>query len=149
MTQISALNQANSITCRNRGRVVAIDGEASYTTASTATPVTLATVASGNSAGYGGLITNGSPCQTVLITVTYLSGDDCNACESPDAITTSTVTRRIPPLSSLSIPDGYWSVVTSTVVNSSNVAVVPTSNFLVNLYSDYQINCPTCDFLVP
>lgn len=83
--------------------------------------VTLAEVTAGDPAWYGGTV-HAAGCNDVELTVTELTGDDCNNC-TVDTLVTRTYTRVIPKNGYISIPQGYWQKIDAVLLDDSGTAV--------------------------
>lgn len=132
---------------------VVAQGEAAFDAAGTntgSTAVAMATIATGSNAPYSGIVTS-TGCARMMIEIDYLQGDDCDPCTDPDALTVITETIYLPANSTFSIPQGFWTEVRATVVNSANAALdlVGTQTARVDLYSEYKPACASCVVVAP
>lgn len=102
----------------------------------------------GDPAPYGGFVTKALTCDAVKLVVTYLTGDDCDAC-TVDTLTTVDVTITIPAgASGVALPAGYVSKVTAQVVDSAGVAKNSTLGGDVQFTSSRAGACGA-DVLIP
>jgi hypothetical protein len=76
----------------------------------------------GDPAPYGGFISKTLTCDAVKLVVSYLDGDDCDAC-TVDVLTTVDVEITIPAgATGVALPAGYIAQITAQVVDSAGVA---------------------------
>lgn len=109
------------------------------------TPVVAADVAADAPAYYGGYITN-KGCHDLEVTMQYLTGDDCDACTTPDALSLVEVVLTVPANSNFPLPNGYWQDMEFVTLDSSGnpVDLSGTNVTNVNVYSAYTPECPNC-----
>jgi hypothetical protein len=81
-----------------------------------------------------------------VLDITYLQGDDCEECTRPDTLTEVVVTIVIKPKTPYQIPDGFWSKLSATIVDSagSPVDLLGDKKQMVEVYSGYKPACPDC-----
>lgn len=99
----------------------------------------LPAIVAGNPAAYGGQVVN-EGCATVLLDVTYLDGDDCNAC-SVDTLTPVVVQVTVKPDRAIDLPPGYVVQVQATSVDSTGTAVAVNANQEIEYQSCSQPCC--------
>jgi hypothetical protein len=100
----------------------------------------LVSITSGNIAAFGGQVVN-KGCHSLLATINYLNGDDCDECTAPDILSTVPVTVIIPKNSAFPIPDGFLTGITVQTLNSAGVPVDVQYTQEVDFYSAYQPCC--------
>ena len=105
-------------------------------------------IASGSPAAYGGQISN-TGCHALLVTITYLEGDDCDECTSPDTLTTSTITVKVPKNRTMAIPEGFLTTVQVQTIDATNTPINVQKDQVIYFYSSYKPNCVSCKVLVP
>lgn len=105
-------------------------------------------LATGANAGFGGQIVN-KGCYDLLATITYLEGDDCDTCTTPDTLTPVVVVIEVPKNSAFPIPDGFFTTVQVQTIDAANAPVQVVTEQNVYFYSAYKASCPTCKVLVP
>ena len=102
----------------------------------------------GDPAPYGGTVVKGLACDAVKLVVTYLTGDDCDAC-TVDTLTTVDETITIPAgANGVVLPPGYITKITAQVVDSAGVAKNSTLGGDVQFTSSRAGACGA-DVLVP
>lgn len=106
-------------------------------------PVIIPGPAAGELAPFAGKI-QVDGCDSLTLTVTYLTGGDCNNCTT-DTITTADVVIDVPAGATYPIPDGYWSAI-SYVVNGGAGASV--DGLHIHMLSACQPN-PCCPVVIP
>lgn len=104
-----------------------------------AVPQVIADLAVGEVAYNGGQIVN-QGCKDLILTVTFLDGDDCEVCTA-DTITTVVEQLVVPANSSLELPAAYWQAATY-VLSSDIIDGEPAQS--VYFYSAWAPSCPTC-----
>lgn len=103
---------------------------------------------SGDPAPYGGFVTKTLTCDAVKLVVSYLDGDDCDAC-TVGTLTTVDVTVTIPAgATGVALPAGYITKVTAQVVDSTGTAINSTLGGDVRFTSSRAGACGA-DVLVP
>ena len=100
----------------------------------------LAAIASGSPAAFGGQIVNRG-CHALEATITYLQGDDCDECTTPDTITTVDIAVIVPKNSAFPIPDGFLSAISVVALDASGAPVDVQVAQDVDFYSAYQPCC--------
>jgi hypothetical protein len=99
----------------------------------------VAALAAGDAAYNGGQIVN-KGCKDLILTVTFLGGDDCEVCTA-DTLTTVQETIIVPANSSLELPNAFWQAA-EYVLSSDIVDGEPNQD--VYVYSAYAPACPEC-----
>jgi len=146
---IQFLTPSTSSTCLTAVLPVVVQGELTFTTGEGAILTDLVpAIASGSPAAYGGQIVN-TGCYDLLATITYLEGDDCNECTTPDTLTTSTVTVEIPKNSAFPIPEGFLTTVQVQTIDTTNTPINVQKDQVIYFYSSYKPSCVSCKVLVP
>lgn len=108
----------------------------------------VAAIASGSPAPFGGQIVNNG-CYDILATITYLQGDDCDECTTPDTLTQVVVTVEVPKNSAFPIPDGYFTQIQVQTIDATNAPVDVQKDQNLYFYSAFKPACPNCVVLVP
>ncbi len=102
----------------------------------------------GDPAPYGGFVSKTLSCDAVKLVVSYLDGDDCDAC-TVDVLTTVDVEITIPAgATGVALPAGYIAQITAQVVDSAGVAKNSTLGGDVQFTSSRAGACGA-DVLVP
>lgn len=102
----------------------------------------------GDPAPYGGFINKTLTCDAVKLVVSYLDGDDCDAC-TVDTLTTVDVEITIPAgASGVELPKGYIAQITAQVVDSTGTAINSTLGGDVRFTSSRAGACGA-DVLIP
>jgi len=103
----------------------------------------------GEPAPYGGFVYKNLTCDAVKLVVSYLTGDDCNAC-TVDTLVTQDVTITIPAdASGMALPPGYIAKITAQVVDSAGVAKVSTAGGSLQFTSSRPGNVCGGDVFIP
>lgn len=100
----------------------------------------LPAIASGSPAAFGGQIVN-KGCHDLLATISYLNGDDCDACTAPDALTVVPVPVTVPANSAFPVPNGFLTQVQVQTLDSAGAPVDVQVDQAVDFYSAYQPCC--------
>ena len=108
-------------------------------TGATALPL-LAPIATGSAAAFGGQIVN-TGCHALLAAITYLQGDDCDDCTTPDTLTTVVVNVTIPKNAAFPIPDGFLTGITVQTLDAAGAPVNVQAVQEVDFYSAFQPCC--------
>ncbi|HRT03700.1 MAG TPA: hypothetical protein P5513_07155 [Candidatus Diapherotrites archaeon] len=147
---ISFLAQNSSgSACQTAVAPVVVQGELTVAVGTGAALLNLVpALATGAKAGFGGQIVN-KGCYDLLATITYLTGDDCDSCTTPDTLTPVVITVEIPKNSAFPIPDGFFTTVRIQTIDAANAPINVTTEQSVYFYSAYKPSCPTCVILVP
>jgi hypothetical protein len=102
----------------------------------------------GNPAPYGGFVSKTLTCDAVKLTVSYLSGDDCDLC-TVDTLVLVEEEITIPAgATGVALPAGYIAKITAQVVDSAGVAKNSTLGGDVQFTSSRAGACGA-DVLVP
>lgn len=80
-------------------------------------------------------------CNDVLLTVSYLDGDDCDPCTEPDALSAVDVEITVPKNSVFPLPPGFIVGITATALDSTGTAVDVQKAVDIQLYCGYQPCC--------
>lgn len=107
----------------------------------------LAPIATGSAAAFGGQIVN-KGCHALLAAITYLQGDDCDDCTTPDTLTTVVVNVTIPKNAAFPIPDGFLTGITVQTLDAAGAPVNVQAVQEVDFYSAFQ-PCCGASVLVP
>lgn len=100
----------------------------------------LPAIAAGSPAAFGGQIVNRG-CLDLLAQITYLDGDDCDACTAPDTLSPVVISVTIPKNSAFPIPNGFITQVQVQTLDSSGTPVDAQIEQSVDFYSAYQPCC--------
>lgn len=142
-------SSTGSAGCLTAVAPVVVQGELVFTSGNGATITDLVpALASGSPAAFGGQIVN-TGCYDLLATFTYLQGDDCNECTTPDTLTTVVVTVEVPKNSSFPIPDGFITRVQVQTIDTTDTPINVQKDQTVYFYSAYKPSCVSCKVLVP
>lgn len=113
--------------------------------------ITVESVFTGVSAApapYGGFVSKSLGCEAVKLVVTYLTGDDCDAC-TVDTLTTVDVTVTVPAnAAGIQLPVGYITVITAQVVDDTGTPINSALGGALRYTSSRAGACGT-DILVP
>ena len=140
---------SSSASCQTAVAPVVVQGELTIAVGTGDTLLNLVpAIATGANAGFGGQIVN-KGCYDLLATITYLEGDDCDSCTTPDTLTTVVVTVQVPKNAAFPIPDGFFTTVQVQTIDAANAPVQVVSEQGVYFYSAYKPACPSCKILVP
>ena len=102
----------------------------------------------GDPAPYGGFVSKTISCEAVKIVVSYLTGDDCDAC-TVDTLTTVDVTITIPAgASGVALPAGYISKITAQVVDAAGAGLASAAGGDIQFTSSRAGACGT-DVVIP
>lgn len=114
-----------------------------------ATTADLYAPATGASAAYNGTVMRDNSCEAVKLVVTYLTGEDCDAC-TVDTLTTVTQEYTIPVgAQGIQLDPGYIAKITAQVVDSAGVGVNSVTGMKLDFTSGRAGNCAGQDVLVP
>lgn len=134
--------------CKKAIAPVVYQGDLTIAAATGATALQLlAPIAAGSPAAFGGQIVN-KGCNSLLATINYLNGDDCDVCTSPDTLSVVPVTVVIPKNSAFPIPDGFLTGITVQTLDAAGVPVAVQVAQDVDFYSAFQPCCGSA-VLVP
>lgn len=135
--------------CMTAVAPVVVQGELVFTSGNGATLTDLVpAIATGSPAAYAGQIVN-TGCYDLLATITYLQGDDCDECTTPDTLTTVAVSVKIPKNSAFPIPDGFVTQVQVQTIDATDTPINVQKDQTMYFYSAYKPNCVSCKVLVP
>lgn len=141
-------SSSTGTSCKKAVVPVVYQGSIDILTGTGATATTLLpTIATGSPAAFGGQIVN-KGCHALLAAITYLQGDDCDECTTPDTLTTVTVNVTIPKNAAFPIPDGFLTGITVQTLDAAGVATNVQTTQEVDFYSAYQPCCGS-SVLVP
>ena len=102
----------------------------------------------GASAPYGGFVSKTVSCEAVKLVVSYLTGDDCDAC-TVDTLTAVDVNITIPAgASGVALPAGYISKITAQVVDGAGAGLASVAGGTVQFTSSRAGACGA-DVLIP
>lgn len=105
--------------------------------------------AAGTPAPYNGSVTRDNTCEAVKLVVTYLGGEDCDAC-TQDTLTGTTITYTIPAgAAGINLDPGYISKITAQVVDGTGTGVNSVAGLKLEFTSGRAGNCAGQDVLVP
>ena len=82
----------------------------------------LPAIAAGSPAAFGGQIVN-KGCYNVLVTATYLDGDDCDDCTTPDTLTGVPIVFSVPKNSAFPVPSGFITQIQVQALDSAGSPV--------------------------
>ena len=100
----------------------------------------LPAIAAGDPAAFGGqVVVKG--CHDLLLTISYLEGDDCDPCTEPDALTVTDVEITVPKNSAFPLPNGFITRVQAQALDSTGTPVDVQKAVEVDFYSAYQPCC--------
>ena len=94
-------------------------------------------------AGYSGQVDNRGNCFNLLLTITYLTGADCDGC-TDRPLTAVTKTVFVKKGDVFNIPAGYWNLVQYQVVDDDLTPINATKDGIVRFYSSHTPACPGC-----
>lgn len=94
---------------------------------------------SGDAAYKGGQVVNRG-CKDLILTLTFLDGDDCDYCTS-DTVVVVQETVIVPANTSLELPNAYWQA--AEYLLSSDL-IVGEGEQNVYIYSAFAPDCPGC-----
>lgn len=97
-------------------------------------------IASGSPAAFGGQVVN-KGCHALLAAITYLDGDDCDECTTPDTLTPVVVNVTIPKNSAFPLPSGFISLIQVQTLDAAGAPVAVQVEQSVDFYSAYQPCC--------
>ena len=82
--------------------------------------------AAGDPAPYGGFVSKTLSCDAVKLVVSYLDGDDCDACTVDELVLVEEEITIPAGATGVALPAGYIAKITAEVVDSAGVAKVST-----------------------
>lgn len=94
-------------------------------------------------APYGGSFVN-KGCADLEVTINYIDGGNCEACDDPDTLTPVPLTWVVPGNSISQIPDGFWVDIEYVLLTAANDSKPQEVSF----QSCYTPDCPTCAVLL-
>jgi len=100
----------------------------------------LPAIAAGDPAAFGGQVVNRG-CHKLLATISYLDGDDCDECTTPDTLSVVVITVEIPKNSAFPLPNGFISQIQVQTLDSADAPVDVQVEQDVDYYSAYQPCC--------
>lgn len=134
-------NESNGAGCPKATAPVVTQGDLTIPAGSGATPLNLLpAIASGSPAAFAGQVVN-QGCHNVLLSITYLDGDDCDDCTTPDTLTPVVVDVTVPKNSAFPLPAGFITLIQATALDSAGVAVNVQVDVELDYYSAYQPCC--------
>jgi hypothetical protein len=114
-----------------------------------ATAADLYAPATGTPAAYNGTVMRDNSCEAVKLVVTYLTGEDCDAC-TVDTLSTVTQTYTIPAgAQGIELDPGYISKITAQVVDGTGTGINSVSGMKLDFTSGRAGACAGQDVLVP